>query len=276
MASPCELMVETPDPELATRLGEVVAAEAWRIEHKFSRYRDDNLIAAINRGEAVEVDAETADLFDFADQCHRLSDGLFDITSGVLRRIWRFGADAATEPPSAAAIAELMPLIGWQRVEWRRPRIRLPAGMEIDLGGIGKEYAVDRAFGLLGEQTDLPFLVNFGGDLRANRARADDAPWIAGIEHPEETRTAIESLALRRGALATSGDTRRSFVHEGVVYGHILHPLRGWPVRDAPRSITVAAGTCTEAGVLSTLAALHGADAEAFLDQQGVRYWSIR
>ena len=99
-------------------------------------------------------------------------------------------------------------------------------------------------------------------------------PWE--VIHPEETRTAIESLALRRGALATSGNARRSFVHEGVVYGHILHPLTGWPVRGSPRSVTVAAGTCTEAGILSTLAMLHGADAETFLDQQGVRYWSVR
>jgi len=86
----------------------------------------------------------------------------------------------------------------------------------------------------------------------------------------------VETLALRHGALATSGDVRRSFVHEGVVYGHILHPHTGWPVRDAPRSVTVAAPTCTQAGVLSTLAMLHGPDAEPFLERQEVRYWSIR
>ncbi|MFA9462212.1 FAD:protein FMN transferase [Thiohalorhabdus sp. Cl-TMA] len=276
MASPCEVLAETGDRELAEELGGIAAAEAWRIERAFSRYRDDNLIARINtsQGASVEVDTETADLLDFADECHRISDGLFDITSGVLRRIWRFGPDA--EPPGAEQIAALMPLIGWHRVTWQRPRLVVPAGMEIDLGGIGKEYAVDRTFTLLEERTEVPFLVNFGGDLRANRVRSDESPWTTGIEHPQETRTAVQTLALHRGGLATSGDVRRSFTHHGVVYGHILHPHTGWPVPDGPRSVTVAAPTCTQAGVLSTLAMLHGADAEAFLDDQELAYWSVR
>ena len=276
MASPCEVLMETADPAHARALGDLAAAEAWRIERTFSRYRDDNIVAAINGsgGAPVEVDAETADLLDFADECHRISDGLFDITSGVLRRIWRFEPEA--ELPDEAQIADVLRLIGWHRVGWRRPWLELPVGMEIDLGGIGKEYAVDRSFALLGERAEAPYLVNFGGDLRASRARTDDSPWITGIEHPRETRNAVETLALRHGALATSGDVRRSFVHEGVVYGHILHPHTGWPVRDAPRSVTVAAPTCTQAGVLSTLAMLHGPDAEPFLERQEVRYWSIR
>jgi thiamine biosynthesis lipoprotein len=276
MASPCELLVETGDRSSVEALAGAVAAEAWRIERCFSRYRDDNIVAAINTagGAPVEVDPETAGLLDFADECHRLSDGLFDITSGVLRRLWRFGPEAS--PPSAEAVDALLPAIGWHRVRWARPWITLPAGMEIDLGGIGKEYAVDRAFALAAARTDAPFLVNFGGDLRANRARRGEAPWIAGIEHPAETRRAVEALALRRGALATSGDVRRSFVHEGVVYGHILHPRTGWPVVGAPRSVTVAAATCTQAGVLSTLAMLQGHEAEAFLDAQEVRHWSVR
>ena len=274
MASPCEVLVESDDRDLALELGRLAAAEAWRVERHFSRYRDDNSVAAINRGEALEVDAETADLLDFADECYRISDGLFDITSGVLRRVWRFGPDAT--PPSADDLAQVLPLIGWHRVDWQRPRIALPPGMEIDFGGIGKEYAVDRACGLLGECAAAPWLVNYGGDLRANRARLDGTAWITGIEHPAETRSAIQTLSLHRGALATSGDVRRSFVHRGVTYGHILHPQTGWPVRGAPRSVTVAAATCTEAGILSTLAMLHGAGAERFLDQQEVRYWCVR
>lgn len=276
MASPCEVMVETDARARAAGLGAIAAREAWRIEAAFSRYRKDSVVGCINAsaGATVEVTAETADLLDFADQCHQLSDGLFDITSGVLRRIWQFGPGAM--PPSPDQVTEILSLIGWHRVEWCRPRMTLPKGMEVDLGGIGKEYAVDRAFALLEERTDLPFLVNLGGDLRANRARSRGTPWTAGIEHPEETRTAVSTLAVGRGALATSGDVRRSFVHEGKVYGHILHPHTGWPVHGAPRSVTVAAPTCTQAGVLSTLAMLHGAGAEAFLDAQEVPYWRVR
>jgi thiamine biosynthesis lipoprotein len=82
-------------------------------------------------------------------------------------------------------------------------------------------------------------------------------------------------LHLERGALATSGDSRRFVMHDGVRYGHVLNPKTGWPVRHAPASVTVAASSCTEAGLLSTLAILHGARAREFLDEQAVKYWII-
>jgi thiamine biosynthesis lipoprotein len=146
--------------------------------------------------------------------------------------------------------------------------------MELDFGGIGKEYAVDRAFELLAARCTAPFLINFGGDLRTNRAPAQ-SPWRVGIERPDTEREATLLLDLQRGALATSGDSRRFLMKNGIRYGHILDPRTGWPVRDAPRSVTVAASSCTEAGQLSTLALLHGALAREFLDQQGVRYWIL-
>ena len=80
-------------------------------------------------------------------------------------------------------------------------------------------------------------------------------------------------LELERGALATSGDSRRFLMKDGVRYGHILDPRTGWPVPDSPRSVTVALSSCTEAGLLSTLALLHGARAKEFLEEQNVRYW---
>jgi thiamine biosynthesis lipoprotein len=83
-------------------------------------------------------------------------------------------------------------------------------------------------------------------------------------------------LDLERGALATSGDSRRYLLRDGVRYGHILHPGTGWPVPGAPRSVTVAASSCTEAGLLSTIALLHGDRAHAFLEDQGVRYWVLQ
>ena len=83
-------------------------------------------------------------------------------------------------------------------------------------------------------------------------------------------------MNITRGALATSGDSRRYILRDGVRYGHILDPRSGWPVREAPRSVTVAAATCTEAGMLATLAMLEGPAAESFLAEQGVRYWVAR
>ena len=82
-------------------------------------------------------------------------------------------------------------------------------------------------------------------------------------------------LELSQGALATSGDARRFLLRDGVRYSHVLDPHTGWPVRDAPRSVTVAAASCTEAGLLSTMALLHGPSARTFLGEQGVRHWIV-
>lgn len=275
MASPCEVLLPTMEHDAALALGAMAAGEAWRIEKKFSRYRIDSVTARIHehRGAPIDVDEETAALLDFARQCHDLSDGLFDITSGVLRRAWRF--DGSDRIPERAAVQSLLPLVGFDKIGWLSPRLTLPAGMELDFGGIGKEYAVDRAFELLAARHAAPFLVNFGGDLRANRPPAHGS-WQVGIERPDAEKESTLLLNLERGALATSGDSRRFLLKDGIRYGHILDPHTGWPVPGAPRSVSVAASSCTEAGLLSTLALLHGTRAQEFLEEQGVRFWILR
>jgi FAD:protein FMN transferase len=273
MASPCEVLLPAMEGHAALTFGTIAANEALRIERKFSRYRDDSVTAWIHehRGTSVAVDEETASLIDFASQCFELSGGLFDITSGVLRRAWTF--DGSDRIPDPALVGQLLPLVGFDKLRWQSPRLLLPPEMELDFGGIGKEYAVDRAYELLAARDPGPFLVNFGGDLRANRA-PPHGPWQVGIERPNTDRAATLLLDLEHGALATSGDSRRYLLKDGIRYGHILDPRTGWPVRDSPRSVTVAASSCTEAGLLSTLALLHGgARARQFLQDQGVRHW---
>lgn len=276
MASPCEVHVEMRSEKRAAQLFAIAQREARRIERLFSRYRDDNVVHRINTsgGRRVTVDAETARMLDFADHCYHLSEGLFDVTSGVLREVWQF--DGSDRIPSDEQVSAILPRIGWQKVSWDKPYIMLPAGMQIDLGGIGKEYAVDRTVALLNEQCSAPFLVNFGGDLHAARAPAASGAWTVGIEASRELDRAVETIDLQCGALTTSGNARRYLLKDGVRYGHVLNPLTGWPVQDAPASVTVAGATCTEAGIFSTLAILHGAGAEAFLDEQGVRCWIQR
>ncbi len=269
MASPCELLVDGVDEATARRLLQRAQAEALRIEQRFSRYRDDSVVARLHAGRNTWqwVDEETALLLDFAAQCHALSGGLFDITSGVLRQAWRF--DGSERVPTAAAVTALLPRVGWHRLRWQRPRLWLPEGMELDFGGIGKEYAVDRTLARLRADTPAPMLVNFGGDLACSGPRADGSAWQVGIEQPG-TAAAAAVLNLRTGALATSGDARRFVLHQGRRLGHVLDPRTGWPVEGAPRSVTVAAPSCVEAGMLSTMALLQGPGAAAWLLQLGV------
>lgn len=286
MASPCELLCETDDAELAQRLARFAAREAQRIEQKFSRYREDSVVHAIHarRGEPIAVDEETARLLNFGEALWRISEGRFDLTSGVLRHAWRFGAGqaaplTAAPPPSAPdaeQLAALLGRIGWQRVHWQPPTLTLPEGMEIDFGGIGKEYAVDRVADWCRTQTSAPVLVNFGGDLRCVGAAPANGAWQVGIESIAQFGEAVRRIELKSGALATSGDARRHIEIDGRRVGHVLDARTGWPAPGAPRSITVAADSCSQAGSYSTLAMLQGEGAESFLEAEGVRYWCLR
>jgi thiamine biosynthesis lipoprotein len=218
------------------------------------------------------VDDETADLIDYAARCYDLSDGRFDITSGVLRAVWRF--DGSANIPSSAAVQAVMARVGWHKARWQRPVLQLAPGMEIDLGGLGKEYAVDRAARLLRPHTTAEFLVNFGGDLYISGARRAGHPWVIGLDDPGASGArALGELHVQRGGVATSGDARRYLLKDGVRYSHILDPRTGWPVAGAPRAVTVVAATCLEAGVLATFALLQGGEARTFLVAQGVPFW---
>jgi thiamine biosynthesis lipoprotein len=270
------------DARLLERLASLAYDETLRIEKKFSRYRNDNILHAINQcdGAAVPVDEETSRLLQYAGQCYNLSGGRFDITSGVFRSAWTFNGRDVT--PDQKLIESLRERVGWSRVEFDGSSIRLPRGMEIDLGGIGKEYAADRVAGLVSEAAGASVLVNLGGDIRAIASSGDARRWTIGIEKPGRTQesgdhaAAVGQVEIAEGGVATSGDSHRFCIVDGVRLGHILDPRTGWPVAGAPRSVSVIADTCTAAGFLATLAILHGPDAESFLGAQGVTYHCIR
>jgi thiamine biosynthesis lipoprotein len=250
--------------------------EVRRIETKYSRYREDSIVSRINaaagNGREIAVDDETADLLDFAAQLHAASKGLFDITTGVLRRVWDFRAARVPDP---AAVAAELPRVGWQHVRWHRPHVALQRpGMELDFGGFGKEYAADRAGTLLLEQGIPGGLVNLGGDIRVIGPHPDGSPWSLGIAHPRRAGAVIASIALHAGGLATSGDYERFFEADGRRYCHILDPRTGWPVQHW-QSVSVVAPACLAAGALSTIAMLSGEQADALLQTQGVRFLTI-
>lgn len=273
MASPCEVLIDSQDDADAAAALERAADEAARIEAKFSRYLDDSVIGRINRagGVPVEVDEETAGLLDYAAACWEASGGKFDITSGALRRVWTF--DGGDRVPPAEAVQAMLQHVGWHRVTWRDRVLTLPAGMEIDLGGIGKEYAVDRAAALIAARTSAPVLVNFGGDLFATGPRRDGRPWQVGVDDPERLDGSLaDGVKLVRGGLATSGNARRFVRWKGRRLTHILDPRTGWPIEGAPSSVTVLAPSCTEAGTFATLACLEGPGAREFLERQGLQF----
>lgn len=276
MGSPCEVLSEASSRQEAIGLAGIAAAEAWRIEDKYSRYIDGNIVDRFNsaNGSAVIVDDETARLIDFAAELFELSDGRFDITSGVLRRVWTF--DGSDRLPSRSAVRKLLRWVGWNKVCWQAPAFSMAPGMQIDFGGIGKEYAVDRAAALLRDCAAESCLVNFGGDIAVSRRPTLQPAWQVGIESGARPGAADRVVSLVNGALATSGDSRRFLQKDGVRYCHIIDPTSGWPVADAPVSVTVAADTCVQAGMISTFAMLCGPRAEQFLEQQDLKYWCGR
>jgi FAD:protein FMN transferase len=262
MAAMNEVQVHAPDRDAAAAMAARAIEEVRRVEEKYSRYREASVVSRINAqagGAPVAIDEETARLLDFADACWRQSAGLFDVTSGVLRRAWRFEAGRAV--PAQAALDALLPLIGWERVERTREAVRLPVrGMELDFGGFGKEYAVDRAALALREVGAPSALVSLAGDLAILGAQPDGTPWRIGIRHPRLEDVAIATLPVASGAIATSGDYERYLEVDGVRHCHVLDPRTGRSARGF-RSVTVHAETCIVAGSASTIAMLEGRDA---------------
>lgn len=253
-----ELQLYAESEEAARNISDSVIADVRAVETKYSRYLDDSVVSRINAAagrDSVEVDDETAGLLDYAHACYLQSDGLFDITSGILRRAWDFKSGRV---PQQQEIDELLPLIGWKKVRWQRPRFGLALeGMQIDFGGFGKEYAVDRAAHVLQSLGVGHGLVNLGGDLRVIGGHPGGGPWMIGVVHPRTSGAVLRELPLREGGVATSGDYERFMIVDGARYSHILNPKTGWPVKSF-QSVSVVSESCLIAGSASTISMLKG------------------
>ncbi|TRZ55960.1 MAG: FAD:protein FMN transferase [Rhodocyclaceae bacterium] len=275
MGSHCEVVLDTVDEAGARALAQFAIDEVQRIEHKYSRYRTDSVISRVNAAaglEWIECDAETGSLLDFADSLFQKSGGLFDITSGVLRQAWDFKQGLL---PTAETLARILPLVGWSRVERKEGKLRLAeAGMEIDFGGFGKEYAADRAATALGKAGALHGYVNLAGDLGIFGPKPDGQPWVVGIQDPRQKDSICATIPIASGALATSGDYERFFEQDGKRYCHVLDPRNGWPVTYW-RSVSVLAPLAIVAGSCSTIAMLMEAEGLAFLEATGLSYLAI-
>jgi thiamine biosynthesis lipoprotein len=274
MGGPCELRLYAADPGAAASYFKAAEDEILRLEQRYSRYREDSVTTAINRsaGDArgVAVDPETAGLLDYAHIAWAQSEGLFDITSGVLRRAWDFKVQKL---PAQDEIEALLRLIGWDKIRRQRSRIALPlAGMELDFGGYVKEYAADRAAQAARAAGARHGFVELAGDIAVIGPHPDGAPWQVGVRHPRDPNRPLATIPLSAGAIASSGDYERYFERDGRRYCHVLNPRTGWPV-EGLASVSVVAEQCLVAGTASTVAMLKGPrEGPAWLEQLGLRY----
>lgn len=275
MGSPCEVQLYAPEAKLAQQIANTVIADVQRLEARYSRYRDDSELSVINRvaavGGSISVDAETAGLLNYADTCYQQSDGLFDVSSGILRRAWHFDSG---QLPTQAEIDALLHYIGWHKLHWHAPVLEFPqAGMELDFGGIVKEYAVDRAATLCQTAGIQHGVVNLGGDIRIIGPHPNGSAWQIGIRHPRDANALITNVPLFSGALASSGDYERCILLNGTRYGHILNPITGYPVRHLA-SVSVISDFCVVAGSASTIAMLKEKQGANWLTDLGLaHYW---
>ena len=262
MSTTCRVHFRSLDPARARDFQtEVLHWVAW-FEARYSRFLPDSLISRINAAAGlhwVEVDPETEALFNLCQEMIFFTRGVFDPTSLPLMQLWNWKAKPAVIPdPSAIKAAQ--ELVGWRKLQRRPGGIFLPReGMALDMGGIGKEYAVDRVLSLALQRGIENVLVDFGNDVRVHGEPPEKGAWHIGLEDPRHPGHCWTGVAVKNHAVATSGDYLRHFTHEGRRYGHIIDPRTGYPVNNGTLSVSVIAPHCTFAGILSTTIFVLGA-----------------
>ena len=258
MGSVCEAKLYVPSPNRMKDITALLTREVNRLEEKYTRYKVTSVTSEINagagKGHPVSIDHETAQLLHYADTLYQQSDGLFDITSGVLRNAWDFRSG---QLPTPSALRQCLPLIGWQDVVLTQHSIQLPRqGMQIDFGGFVKEYTADVLSTLCQNNQVMHGLINLGGDIRVIGPHPNGSPWRVGIQHPRQGEQPIARVNVFSGGIATSGDYERYMVIDGVRYCHLLNPLTGQSIQPAFASVSVIADSCLIAGSFSSIAIL--------------------
>jgi thiamine biosynthesis lipoprotein len=261
MSTICRVSFEASNAAQAREFQQEVLSWVGGFEARYSRFIPDNLLGRINAAagrEWVEVDPETEALLTLCQEMVFFTRGVFDPTALPLLRLWNWKARPPVIPDSEA-IKDALKLVGWGKIQRRPGMIFLPrAGMGIDLGGIGKEYAVDRVLAFAKERGLENALVDFGQDVRAQGRPPGKEAWHIGLQDPGNLSRCWTGVAVTDRAVATSGDAVRHFEHAGRRYGHILDPRTGYPVNNGTLSVSVIAPHCTFAGILSTAAFVLG------------------
>jgi thiamine biosynthesis lipoprotein len=263
----------TAELVLRAAVGEALD-EIDRIDRLMSHYRPDSPLSRVNREAARGPVAVDPELFDFLELCLRWSrdsEGAFDVTVGPLMKAWGFFRDEG-RVPGEQELAAARARVGHRHVSLDRARrsVRFDReGVEIDLGGIGKGYAVDRAVARLRARGVASALVNLGGSsVYGLGAPPGDEAWSTGIADPTSPEREALRVPLRDRALSVSGGYARSFVKGGVTYAHIMDPRTGRPVSGV-LSVAVLSASATDGDALDNVLFVQGLDrARAFVARQ--------
>jgi thiamine biosynthesis lipoprotein len=275
MSTPVNLAFATPVKGVGQDYQRAAIDWLARFEARYSRFLPDSIIGQINAGSGgdwLEIDEEAEQLLSICSEMHCLTRGVFDAAALPLLRIWDWKADPP-RVPSESDILGALEICGWGKVQRRRREIRLPlAGMGIDLGGIGKEFAVDELVGMARAFGISDVMIDIGQDIRVSGHPPAKDAWYIGLEEPERPGECWTAVRVTDQAVATSGDYFRSFKIGQRRYGHILDPRSGLPVGNGCQAVSVIGPSCVMAGILSTAAFILGAEAglELIRGQAGV------
>lgn len=262
MGTACEIQYAVDDPERGRTFERAAISWVEAFEAKYSRFRPDSLISRINAAagrEWIAIDDETEQLFKLCDTLNFLTQGILDPTMLPLIRLWNFKAPNPVVP-SPEEVTQARSLVGWKKLQRAAGKVCLPQPeMALDLGGFGKEYAVDVVAQIAVDHGIENVLVDFGHDLRAMGKPPERPAWHIGLENPMRPGEAAGSIGVtaNRG-VASSGDYIRQVTIGGRRYGHIIDPRTGWPVANGCVQATAIAASCLHAGVLSTTAFVLG------------------
>jgi FAD:protein FMN transferase len=256
---------------------EIVEHELRAIDETCSRFRPDSELSLLNRraGRPFAGTPLLLEAIGVALEAAARSDGDVDPTVGrSLRALgWDSDFSVVVARPGGSPRMRIVAAAGWQRVRLDRANgtVRIPAGVEIDLGSTAKALAADRCARSVHDETGASALVSLGGDIAlAGPAPGGGWPILVTDDHRSRVTTGGQTIALAGGGLATSSTVVRRWRAGDDEVHHIVDPRSGAPAAEVWRTVSVAAGTCVEANVASTAAIVRGERAVAWLERCGL------
>ncbi len=280
MGSTLHLSAWTTDAASAQAAFNEVFAEFARLENLMSTWIPNSDVSHVNQSagvRAVAVSVEVRDVLNTAKQMSEWTNGRFDVTFGALSGLWKFDHDQENVVPDMREVRRRLALIDYRAIQTDEASgtvFLARKGMAINLGGIGKGYAVDRGADILRNRGFRDFMIQSGGDMYV-AGKNNDRAWRLGIQDPRGPANRIfAELDLSDGTFSTSGDYERAFIKDGRRYHHIIDPATGEPARGA-RSVTIVTNRAVIADGLSTGVFILGPDAgmkliERLPDVEGV------